>query len=328
MPEKLLEIKNLKTYFALEDGGWAKAVDDVSFSVDKGETLCIVGESGCGKSMTALSIMDLIARPAGKYMGGQMLFHGKDLRTLSEKEKSSIRGNQIAMIFQEPMTALNPVKKIGTQIAEVLQLHEHMDKKQAMDQAILMLKKVGIPRAEKIVHEYPHQFSGGMRQRVMIAMAMMCNPELLIADEPTTALDVTIQAQVLDLMRTMKREFHAALIFITHDFGVVSEMADNVVVMYAGQIIESGQADMLFERPLHPYTRALLASVPFIDQDKEVLNSIPGTVPEASNYPEGCRFAERCDRCHAKCRKTEPKLQEPEPGHFVKCFWAGDEYCQ
>ena len=232
------------------------------------------------------------------------------------------------MIFQEPMTALNPVKKIGIQIAEVLQLHEHMDKRKAMEQAILMLKKVGIPRAEKIVHEYPHQFSGGMRQRVMIAMAMMCNPELLIADEPTTALDVTIQAQVLDLMRTMKKEFHTALIFITHDFGVVSEMADNVVVMYAGQIIESGQADMLFERPLHPYTRALLASVPFIDQDKEVLHSIPGTVPEASKYPEGCRFAERCDKCHPECRKKEPKLQEQEPGHFVKCFWAGDEYCQ
>ncbi len=328
MPEKLLEVKNLKTYFALEDGGWAKAVDDVSFSVAKGETLCIVGESGCGKSMTALSIMDLIAKPPGKYMGGQILFHGKDLLTLSEKEKSSIRGNRIAMIFQEPMTALNPVKKIGIQIAEVLQLHEHMDKRKAMEQAILMLKKVGIPRAEKIVHEYPHQFSGGMRQRVMIAMAMMCNPELLIADEPTTALDVTIQAQVLDLMRTMKKEFHTALIFITHDFGVVSEMADNVVVMYAGQIIESGQADMLFERPLHPYTRALLASVPFIDQDKEVLHSIPGTVPEASKYPEGCRFAERCDKCHPECRKKEPKLQEQEPGHFVKCFWAGDEYCQ
>ena len=328
MPEKLLEVKNLKTYFALEGGGWAKAVDDVSFSVDRGETLCIVGESGCGKSMTALSIMDLIAKPPGKYMGGEILFHGKNLLTLSEKEKSSIRGDRIAMIFQEPMTALNPVKKIGTQIAEVLQLHKHMDKKQAMEEAVLMLKKVGIPRAEKIIHEYPHQFSGGMRQRVMIAMAMMCDPELLIADEPTTALDVTIQAQVLDLMRTMKKEFHTAVIFITHDFGVVSEMADHVVVMYAGQIIESGKSDRLFERPLHPYTRALLDSVPFIDQDKEVLHSIPGTVPEASNYPEGCRFAQRCDRCCDECRKKEPGLQELEPGHFVKCFRADGDGCQ
>lgn len=320
MPEKLLEVKDLKTYFALEDGGWAKAVDGVSFSVDKGETLCIVGESGCGKSISALSIIDLIARPPGKYMGGQILFHGKDLLTLSEKEKCSIRGNRIAMIFQEPMTALNPVKKIGVQIAEVLELHQHMSRKQAMEQAVLMLRKVGIPRPEKVIHEYPHQFSGGMRQRVMIAMAMMCNPELLIADEPTTALDVTIQAQVLDLMRNMKKEFHTAVIFITHDFGVVSEMADRVVVMYAGQIIESGEADRLFERPMHPYTRALLASVPFVDQDKEVLNSIPGTVPEASNYPEGCRFAKRCGKCRKECEEREPDLRELEPGHLVKCF--------
>lgn len=319
MPEKLLEVKNLKTYFALEDGNWAKAVDGVSFHVDKGQTLCIVGESGCGKSISALSIMDLIPKPPGKYMDGQILFEGKDLLSLSETEKCSIRGNQISMIFQEPMTALNPVKKIGIQIAEVLQLHKNLNKKQAKEQAIQMLKKVGIPRAEKIIDDYPHQFSGGMRQRVMIAMAMICKPKLLIADEPTTALDVTIQAQVLDLMRTMKKEFHTAVIFITHDFGVVSEMADRVVVMYAGQVIEEAPADILFSSPLHPYTKALLASVPFIDEEKEVLYSIPGTVPEASKYPDGCRFAQRCNKKCATCMSEEPLLQEVAPDHFVKC---------
>ncbi len=319
MPEKLLEVRNLKTYFALEDGNWAKAVDGVSFHVDKGQTLCIVGESGCGKSISALSIMDLIPKPPGKYMDGQILFEGKDLLSLSETEKCSIRGNQISMIFQEPMTALNPVKKIGIQIAEVLQLHKNLNKKQAKEQAIQMLKKVGIPRAEKIIDDYPHQFSGGMRQRVMIAMAMICKPKLLIADEPTTALDVTIQAQVLDLMRTMKKEFHTAVIFITHDFGVVSEMADRVVVMYAGQVIEEAPADILFRSPLHPYTKALLASVPFIDEEKEVLYSIPGTVPEASKYPNGCRFAQRCSRKCTECIAEEPLLQEVESDHFVKC---------
>ena len=320
MSGNLLEVKDLKTYFAVDGGKWAKAVDGVSFDIKEGQTLCIVGESGCGKSMTALSIMDLIQKPPGKYFGGQILFDGKDLLSLNEDEMCNIRGNQISMIFQEPMTALNPVKKIGIQIAEVLMLHRHLPRKEAMEQTVDILRKVGIPRADEIINDYPHQFSGGMRQRVMIAMAMICNPKLLIADEPTTALDVTIQAQVLDLMREMRKEFNTSVIFITHDLGVVSEMADKVVVMYAGQVVEEAPVDELFSNPAHPYTRALLAAIPFIDEDKNVLYSIPGTVPEASNYPEGCRFAARCEKCCDKCLAAAPELNQVGPDHYSRCF--------
>jgi peptide/nickel transport system ATP-binding protein len=322
MAEKLLEIRNLKTYFQLDDAKWAKAVDGVDLSVDSGQTLCIVGESGCGKSITALSIMDLIPKPPGKLVDGEIIFEGRNLTKLSADEMCMIRGNKIAMIFQEPMTSLNPVLTIGKQISEVLILHRNIERKQAWREATAMLQKVGIPRADKIVKEYPHQLSGGMRQRVMIAMAMVCNPKLLIADEPTTALDVTIQAQVLDLMRKMKSTYGTAVIFITHDLGVVAEMADAVAVMYAGQIVETATVDTIFENTMHPYTKALLASIPFVDQDKKVLYSIPGTVPDAANFPPGCRFAERCELCDAACLKSLPTLREVRPGHYVRCHKA------
>jgi peptide/nickel transport system ATP-binding protein len=322
MAEKLLEIRNLKTYFKLDQDRWAKAVDGVDISVDSGQTLCIVGESGCGKSITSLSIMDLIPKPPGEIVDGEIIFEGRDLTKLSADEMCTIRGNDIAMIFQEPMTSLNPVLTIGKQISEVPILHRNLDQKQALQEAVEMLQKVGIPRADKIIREYPHQLSGGMRQRVMIAMAMVCNPKLLIADEPTTALDVTIQAQVLDLMRKMKSTFGTAVIFITHDLGVVAEMADDVAVMYAGQVVETAAVDMLFQNTLHPYTKALLASIPFVDQDKKVLYSIPGTVPDAADFPSGCRFAERCELCDEDCRKSLPILREIQPGHYVRCHKA------
>jgi peptide/nickel transport system ATP-binding protein len=322
MDRKLLEVRSLKTYFKLEEDRWAKAVDGVDFSVASGKTLCIVGESGCGKSITALSIMDLIPKPPGKIVAGEIIFEDRDLTKLSADEMCVIRGNQIAMIFQEPMTSLNPVLTIGKQLSEVLILHRNMDSKQALEEAVAMLKKVGIPRAGKIIKDYPHQLSGGMRQRVMIAMAMICNPKLLIADEPTTALDVTIQAQVLDLMNKMQETYGTAVIFITHDLGVVAEMADDVAVMYAGQIVETAPVDTIFANTMHPYTKALLASIPFVDQDKRVLYSIPGTVPDAADFPEGCRFAQRCDFCEADCVKAQPELREVRPGHWVRCYKA------
>jgi oligopeptide/dipeptide ABC transporter ATP-binding protein len=322
MSGKLLEIKNLKTYFALDEGKWVKAVDGVDLSVESGKTLCIVGESGCGKSITSLSIMNLIPKPPGKIVAGEILFEGMDLAKLSEDEMSEIRGNKISMIFQEPMTSLNPVLTIGDQISEVLVLHRNMQKKQALQETVQMLQKVGIPRADKIASEYPHRLSGGMRQRAMIAMAMVCNPKLLIADEPTTALDVTIQAQVLDLMRKMKSEFGTAVIFITHDLGVVSEMADDVAVMYAGQVVEAAPVGEIFDDTKHPYTKALLAAIPFVDQEKEVLYSIPGTVPDAANYPPGCRFADRCEMSDAECIRHAPVLREIAAGHYVRCLKA------
>ncbi|TCL72373.1 peptide/nickel transport system ATP-binding protein/oligopeptide transport system ATP-binding protein [Hydrogenispora ethanolica] len=322
MSEKLLAIKNLKTYFALDEGKWVKAVDGVDLSVESGKTLCIVGESGCGKSITSLSIMNLIPKPPGKIVAGEILFEGVDLTKLSEDEMSEIRGNKIAMIFQEPMTSLNPVLTIGDQISEVLVLHRNMHKQQALQETVQMLQKVGIPRADKIATEYPHRLSGGMRQRAMIAMAMVCNPKLLIADEPTTALDVTIQAQVLDLMRKMKSEFGTAVIFITHDLGVVSEMADDVAVMYAGQVVETASVEEIFDNTRHPYTKALLAAIPFVDQAKEVLYSIPGTVPDAANYPPGCRFADRCQISDAGCIQHAPVLREITAGHYVRCLKA------
>ena len=322
MSEKLLAINNLKTYFALDEGKWVKAVDGVDLSVASGKTLCIVGESGCGKSITALSIMNLIPKPPGQIVAGEILFEGRDLTKLSEDEMSEIRGNKISMIFQEPMTSLNPVLTIGDQISEVLVLHRNMHKKQALQETVQMLQKVGIPRADKIATEYPHRLSGGMRQRAMIAMAMVCNPKLLIADEPTTALDVTIQAQVLDLMRKMKSEFGTAVVFITHDLGVVAEMADDVAVMYAGQVVETAAVDEIFDNTRHHYTQALLAAIPFVDQEKEVLYSIPGTVPDAAHYPPGCRFADRCAISDSECVQHAPVLREITAGHYVRCLKA------
>ena len=303
----------------MDDGKVAKAVDGVDFEIRKGETLALVGESGSGKSITSLSIMQLIQSPPGKIVAGSIELEGKDLLKLSEKEMTSVRGNDIGMIFQEPMTSLNPVFTIGNQIAEPLIKHKKMKKKEAYAKALELLKLVGFPRAEEIIHEYPHQLSGGMRQRAMIAMALSCNPKLLIADEPTTALDVTIQAQILDLMIDMKEEFGSSILMITHDLGVVAETADRVMVMYGGQIVESADVKELFTDPKHPYTVGLLASMPQIDDDKERLEAIPGMVPPAHNFPQGCRFAPRCKHAMEKCTNDVPELYEAGPGHKVRC---------
>ena len=321
MEKILLEVNGLKTYFSRLDGREIKAVDDVSFKVHEQETVCVVGESGCGKSITALSVMGLVQKPRGRIVSGEILFEGKDLTKLTNDEMCDIRGNRISMIFQEPMTSLNPVMTIGKQIRESLLVHGKSDKKDAMKRVTEMLKTVGISRLDKIIHEYPHQLSGGMRQRVMIAMALICEPSLLIADEPTTALDVTIQAQVLDLMRELKTKVKTAVLFITHDLGVVADMADTVVVMYAGQAVEIASADDLFAKPSHPYTRALMESIPYIDRDSDTLYSINGTVPDAAFYPDGCRFRERCagyDAAVCPCSDTVP-LKDIGNGHLVRC---------
>ncbi len=318
MAEPLLAIRDLKTYFISREAE-VRAVDGIDIDVAQGQVVCIVGESGCGKSMTSLSIVRLVPRPHGKIVAGEVIFNGTDLLKLSESQMADIRGNEISMIFQEPMTALNPVMQIGRQISEVLVRHRGMTKKQALEKAVEMLRFVGVPRANEIVYEYPHQLSGGLRQRVMIAMAMVCNPKLLIADEPTTALDVTIQAQVLELMKKMREETGTSIILITHDLGVVADMADHVVVMYAGQVVESVDADTIFENPMHPYTRALMDSIPSIDEEKDVLYSIPGTVPSAAHFPKGCRFAERCPLAVESCFEEMPELRELAPGHLVRC---------
>ncbi|WP_209125779.1 ABC transporter ATP-binding protein [Alkalihalobacillus sp. BA299] len=315
----LLEVKGLKTHFFIDDGKVAKAVDGVDFEIQKGETLALVGESGSGKSITSLSIMQLIQSPPGKIVAGSIKLDGKDLLKLSEKEMTSVRGNEIGMIFQEPMTSLNPVFTIGNQIAEPLMKHKKMKKKEAYAKAVELLKLVGFPRAEAIVNEYPHQLSGGMRQRAMIAIALSCKPKLLIADEPTTALDVTIQAQILDLMIDMKEEFGSSILMITHDLGVVAETADRVIVMYGGQIVEEADVKELFTNPKHPYTVGLLNSMPQIDDDKERLEAIPGMVPPAHNFPIGCRFAPRCKHAMDKCTNDVPELYEAGPGHKVRC---------
>ena len=325
MGEKILEVNHLKTYFHT-DAGLSKAVNDVSFFVEKGKTLGIVGESGCGKSITSLSIMGLVETPPGEIAGGEIIFEGEDLLKKNEKEMSKIRGKKIAMIFQEPMTSLNPVFTIGQQLIETLMLHEDMTKKQAKERAIEMLKMVKIPLAEKRFHEYPHQLSGGMRQRVMIAMALCCNPELLICDEPTTALDVTIQAQILDLINELKEKTGTSVMMITHDLGVIAEIADNVMVMYAGKIVERATCDQIFEKPMHPYTYGLMQCIPKLDDDDtERLSVIEGMVPSFDDMPKGCAFCPRCKEAREICKQKMPELTEVE-GRMVRCFKYTQEW--
>lgn len=319
-----LEVRDLQTYF-FTDHGQAPAVDGVSFTVGRGETLGIVGESGSGKSVTSLSIMRLLREPSGRIVGGEILFDGKDLSKLSQKEMRSIRGNRISMIFQEPMTALNPVRTIGSQIMEIYKIHQNLKKDEARARAVEMLSLVGIPSPEQRMKEYPHQLSGGMRQRVMIAMALACDPELLIADEPTTALDVTIQAQILDLMLDLKEKLHTSIILITHDLGVVSDMADQVMVMYAGSVMEYGSRDEVFGHMLHPYTMGLMNSIPRMDSDVEVLATIEGMVPSIYDMPQGCKFAPRCKYCRDICNQRRPDLYDLD-GHKVRCFRYSGEW--
>ena len=324
--EPILEVTDLRTWFFTRDGV-VRAVDGVSFHVLPGETLAIVGESGCGKSVTALSVLRLIPSPPGRIVSGMIRFAGRDLLALSEARMRAIRGNEISMIFQEPMTSLNPVLTIGRQIAETLTLHQGLGHAAALDRAVDMLRLVHIPEARRRIGEYPHQLSGGMRQRAMIAMALACNPRLLIADEPTTALDVTIQAQILDLMRELKQKIDAAIVLITHDLEIVAEMAQRVVVMYAGRKAEEATVAALFRRPLHPYTKGLLNSVPRLGatlghQRPPRLAEIPGTVPSLREEIPGCAFAARCTFATDRCRREMPAFEEKEPGHFAACFHA------
>jgi len=317
----LLEIKGLKTHFSTDDG-ILQAVDGVDISINRGETLCVVGESGCGKTVTAMSILKLIAMPPGRIAAGQIIFEGRDLVPLTSNQLDEIRAKEIGFIFQEPMTSLNPVLTVGEQIAESLRRHENVTRKQALERTIEMLKLVQIPNAEGRVHNYPHQFSGGMRQRVMIAMALACKPKLIIADEPTTALDVTIQAQILDLLQDMKERFGMAVMLITHAMGVVAETAQRVVVMYAGKVVEEADVDDLFGHPGHPYTQGLIRSIPRIDLDSEHktrLEAIGGSVPILINPPVGCRFAPRCKFAMNVCTEREPLLREIAPGHRMAC---------
>ncbi|WP_328800476.1 ABC transporter ATP-binding protein [Paenibacillus sp. LX16] len=322
---QLLEVTNLRTEFKT-GAGTIRAVDGVDLSVGKGETLGIVGESGCGKSITSLSIMQLLPKGLGKVVAGEVRFNGENMLDFSERKMRSIRGNEMAMIFQEPMTSLNPVFKIGKQIAESARYHHGVSKHKAKDMAVEMLTKVGIPRPEKVAASYPHELSGGMRQRVMIAMAMVCNPKLLIADEPTTALDVTIQAQILDLMRELQKSEGTSILMITHDLGVVAEMCDRVVIMYAGQVVEETDVKTLFKDPKHPYTQSLLASLPQLNSDQERLASIPGQVPNPLDMPKGCRFAPRCQFAKEICRAEAPELTEVEPGHKSRCLLQQEGY--
>ena len=319
----LLNIQNLNTHFFTEDG-IAKAVDGLDLVVSTGETLGIVGESGCGKSMTALSILRLVPDPPGRIVSGKIFFDGVNLLELSDLEMRKIRGNEISIIFQEPMTSLNPVFTIGDQLSETLRFHLKLSKKEALNRSVELLKTVGIPSAESRIKDYPHQLSGGMRQRVMIAIALSCDPKLMIADEPTTALDVTIQAQILDLMRELKEKTQAAIILISHDLGVVAETAQRVAVMYAGRIYEFAKADELFDNPLHPYTKGLMQSIPTIETKVDHLYVIPGLVPSLRNLPAGCKFGDRCENAWDKCRKQEPKLIEAGQEHLVRCWLYND----
>jgi oligopeptide/dipeptide ABC transporter ATP-binding protein len=319
----LLTVKNLRTYFYTFDGV-AKAVDDVSFYLKKGEILGIVGESGCGKSVTAQTILQLIPMPPGRIVSGSIDFDGVDLTKLSMENMRDVRGNRIAMIFQEPMTALNPVFTIGDQISEMFILHKKMNKKEAWNQSIEMLQKVQIPAPEKRVHEYPHQMSGGMRQRAMIAMALSCNPEILIADEPTTALDVTIQAQILDLMLKLKQEYETAVMMITHDLGVIAELAERVVVMYAGKVVEEGKTEDIFYHPMHPYTQGLLQSIPKLGNramgGRQQLHEINGMVPSLFHLPKGCGFCPRCPKAMDTCKEKLPDIKPINENHQVRCW--------
>lgn len=316
---KLLEVKNLKTYFKSKKHV-VRAVDGIDFKIKKGETVALVGESGCGKSMTSLSIMGLVPKPAGQIVDGEILLEGVDLASLREQDMYKIRGNEIAMIFQEPMTSLNPVLTIGDQLTSVIIHHTKVSKVDATKRAVEMLALVGFSNPEKMLKDYPHRLSGGMRQRVMIAMAMSCNPKLLIADEPTTALDVTIQAQVLELMKKLSVQFSTSILLITHDLGVVSELAERVIVMYAGQIVEDADIDDLFEKPLHPYTRGLIDSVPTIDGEIDRLYSIPGNVPAPGTEITGCKFAARCSQAFERCKLESPELVEIDGQRSVRCF--------
>ncbi len=322
----LLEVEGLKTVFFTRQG-LLKAVDDVSFSLARGETLAVVGESGCGKSMTALSLLRLIPDPPGRIVGGRVLLEGRDLLALDEEAMRDVRGNQISMIFQEPMTSLNPVLTIGRQIAEALRLHQDLSRAAAWEKAVEMLRLVRIPEPRQRAQEYPHQLSGGMRQRAMIAMALACNPKVLIADEPTTALDVTIQAQILDLMQGLQHELGTAIILITHDLGIVAETARRVIVMYAGRKVEEADVETLFEAPLHPYAQALLQSIPRLSlvagaAPASRLKEIPGMVPSLAELPPGCAFAARCAFADAQCRRERPPYEEKRPGHWAACWHA------
>jgi oligopeptide/dipeptide ABC transporter ATP-binding protein len=322
----LLEVRGLKTYFYTEDGV-VRAVDGVDFEVLPGEVLGLVGESGCGKSVTSLSIMRLISKP-GRVDAGEILLDGENLLDFPEEEMIKVRGNRISMIFQQPQSALNPVFKVGDQLAEVLNVHQDLGREAGWNRAVALLKMVGVPDPERRAHAYPHELSGGMAQRVMIAMALACVPELLIADEPTTALDVTIQAQILDLMRDLRRDMGTSVVLITHDLGVVAEMADRVAVMYAGEIVEQTDVISLFDEPLHPYTQGLIGSIPILGQIKEKLDVIPGSVPNLVNLPPGCRFAPRClarvNHALKICTVAKPDLEEVKPGHKVRCWLYQD----
>ncbi|MCP4274039.1 MAG: ABC transporter ATP-binding protein [Gammaproteobacteria bacterium] len=323
MSDVVLEVKNLKTYFHTNEGV-IPAVDGVDFTLKKGKTLCVVGESGCGKSVTAFTVMRLIPMPPGKVESGEILYNGKNLVKFTENEMRDIRGNEIAMIFQEPMTSLNPVYTIGNQIVEAIVLHQKVKPKEARQRAIKMLEKVGLPDAPKRVDEYPHQMSGGMKQRVMIAMALSCNPEVLIADEPTTALDVTIQAQILDLLKHLKETEGMSIMLITHDLAVVSEVADEVLVMYASKVVENAGVNEIFNAPKHPYTQGLIKAIPKLGNRVDRLNEIPGQVPKPQNYPKGCHFADRCPHVMDICRQKDPGMEEVSTGHLVSCFLYGE----
>ncbi len=326
MQGHLLEVRNLQTFF-FTYAGTATAVDDVTFFVDGGEIVGVVGESGCGKTVMARSILRLIPDPPGRIVGGEIIFENKNLLTLSEKEMQDIRGNQISMIFQEPMTSLNPVYTVGNQMAEVFRLHERLSWREALDRSVEMLRLVGIPSPEVRVRDYPFQMSGGMRQRVMIAMALACHPKILLADEPTTSLDVTIQAQILDLIRQLQKELNTSVILITHDLGIIAEMVQKVFVMYAGKIVETADVTSLFNNPLHPYTEGLIRSVPSLEgkqaRNKGRLWEIPGIVPDLTCLPHGCTFSDRCTKVREVCWQEAPPFLEVRPGHFVRCWSRG-----
>ena len=319
MNNNILEIKNLHTYF-YTDSGVIKSVDGVDIELREGTTLGIVGESGSGKSVTALSVMGLLMGTTGKVAEGEILFEGRDLTKLDDEERRKMRGEKISMIFQEPMTSLNPVMKIGDQITECILMHNNISKQEAWDKAVEMLKLTGVPRVERMMKEYPFQLSGGQRQRVMIAMALVCKPKILIADEPTTALDVTIQAQILDLMENLKQKTGTSILFITHDLGVVAEVCDDVVVMYSGRVVEKGDVRSIFANPSHPYTRGLLASIPKLGEYAEELESIPGNAPNPKYMPQGCKFAPRCSCAFDKCREEEPGFYDVGEGHMSRCW--------